>query len=634
MEFTSLFTPLKVRGIEFKNRIIMTGMGTKMNDQSFITDQLIGYHARRAAGGVAMNTLEVCSVDDKSAPKNFVSIADDRFLPGHKKLVEAIHENGGLANIQLWQGAMAVGSDPDAEIIFINEVDENRIYEIIENYGKAAARAREAGYDAVEFHAAHTYLPHMFLSGAMNFRQDEWGGSLENRMRFPLACVKAIRENISNDMVMFMRVDCFDDNLPGGLTIEEVIEFCKKAGENGVDILNISRGNFMDMDALIYETPPMDVPHFYNVEAAARIRKETGMLTMPTGRFNFPEMAEQVLREDKADLIVMARAQLADPDFCTKVKEGRLSNIKYCIGCDQGCYDYFVNPEKPHISCLRNPAVGKEKEYEIVKVDEPKRVMIIGGGVGGLEAADILHDRGHIPMLYEKTGGLGGQFMLAGRAPRKDDTYRAMKLFAQNAYDLGVDIHLNTEVTPELIKEVAPDAVIIACGSDPVIPRIPGFDCKSVVEARKLLGSDDVKSEKAVVIGGGLVGMEAAEFLAAKGVSVDVIEMKDSVLGEMGEMRKIGTRLALEKEPVTIHLSTTCKEIREDGVVAETAGEEIFIGADTVVLAIGSKPRPTEALIETCKELGIESYVIGDAVAAPRLALNAIEEAFKAAFAI
>ena len=209
-----------------------------------------------------------------------------------------------------------------------------------------------------------------------------------------------------------------------------------------------------------------------------------------------------------------------------------------------------------------------------------------------------------------------------------------MKLFAQNAYDLGVDIHLNTEVTPELIKEVAPDAVIIACGSDPVIPRIPGFDCKSVVEARKLLGSDDVKSEKAVVIGGGLVGMEAAEFLAAKGVSVDVIEMKDSVLDEMGEMRKIGTRLALEKEPVTIHLSTTCKEIREDGVVAETAGEEIFIGADTVVLAIGSKPRPTEALIETCKELGIESYVIGDAVAAPRLALDAIEEAFKAAFAI
>lgn len=264
--------------------------------------------------------------------------------------------------------------------------------------------------------------------------------------------------------------------------------------------------------------------------------------------------------------------RLSDPDFCTKVKKGRLSNIKYCIGCDQGCYDYFVNPEKPHISCLRNPAVGKEAEYEIVKTEEPKRVMIIGGGVGGLEAADILHDRGHVPAIYEKTGALGGQFLLAGRAPRKDDTYRAVKLFAQNAVDFGVEIHLNTEVTPELIKEVAPDAVIIACGSDPVIPKIPGYDSKSVVEARKLLGSDDVKCSKAVVIGG--------------------------------------------------------------GVVVESADGESFIEAEMIVLAIGSRPRTTDALVETCNELGIDSYVVGDAVAAPRLALNAIEEAFKAAFAI
>lgn len=634
MAFEKLFTPIKIRGLELKNRIVMTGMGTKMNDQSYITDQLIRYHARRAEGGVGMNTLEVCSVDAASAPKNFVSIAEDRFIPGHKKLVDAIHAAGGTANIQLWQGAMAVGSDPDAEIIFINEVEEDRILEIIENYGKAAARAVEAGYDAVELHAAHTYLPHMFLSGGMNFRADEWGGSLENRMKFPLAVVKAIRTNIPDDMPLFMRVEGFDDNLPGGLTIEESIEFCKRAGEAGVDVLNVSRGNFMDMDALMYETPPMDVPHFYNVDAAYELRKATGLITMPTGRFNFPEMAEQVLEEDKADLIVMARAQLADPDFCNKVKAGKLSNIKYCIGCDQGCYDFFVNPEKPHISCLRNPAVGREDEFEIKKVDEPKHIMVIGGGIGGLEACDILHDRGHIPMLYEASGKLGGQFKIAGRAPRKADTYRAMELFAQNAVDLGVDIHLNTKVTPELIDEVDPDAVIIAIGSQSIVPPIPGADGDNVIDAKVLLMRDDVEPCKVVVIGGGLVGMEAAEYMAERGCSVTVVEMKDEVLTEMGEMRKIGTRLALAQEDITILLNTTCKEIADGMVTVESEGETKILDADLVVMAAGSKPRVWQDLADKCESKGIEYYVVGDAVAAPRLALDAVHEAFEAAFRI
>lgn len=634
MQFEKLLSPIKIRGLELKNRIIMTGMGTKMNDRnSGITDMLVNYHAARAAGGVALNTLEVCSVDARSAPKNFVSIAEDRLMPGHKKLTDAIHKNGGRANIQLWQGALAVGSDPDAEIIFVNEVTTERIMEIIENYGKAAARAVECGYDAVELHAAHNYLPHMFLSGGMNFRDDEWGGSLENRMRFPLLVIESIRKNIPDNMPLFMRHDCFDDKLPGGLTIEEVIEFCKRAGQLGVDVLDVSRGNFMDMDALIYETPPMDLPHFYNVEAAARIRRETGMLTMPTGRFNFPDLAEKVLDEDKADLIVMARAQIADPQFVNKLRAGKLTNIKYCIGCNQGCHSYFLDPTKEHISCLRNPAVGEEDKYVITKTDTPKRVMIIGGGMAGLEAADILHDRGHKPVLYEASDHLGGQFLLAGKAPRKEDVERAVTLFGQNAFDLGVEVHLNTAVTPDMIRAEKPDAVIIAIGSEAVIPPIPGADKKNVLNAREVLAGTEIPVGKTVIVGGGLVGIECAEYLAVRGHSVTVIEMRDEALTELDEMRKIGTRLAMAKEDITIELSAKCLEIGDGEVVVDVKGERKTFAADNVLMAVGAKPRPSDELRAVCEELGVPCYVVGDAKEA-RFALDAVREAFHAAFEI
>lgn len=633
MTFDKLLSPIKIRGLELKNRIIMTGMGTKMNDQSAVTDMLVNYHAARAAGGVALNTLEVCSVDAASAPKNFVSIAEDRLMPGHKKLTDAIHANGGKANIQLWQGALAVGSDPDAEIIFINDVSTERIMEIIENYGKAAKRAVDCGYDVVELHAAHNYLPHMFLSGGMNFRDDEWGGSLENRMRFPLMVIESIRRNIPEDMPMFMRVDCFDDYLPGGLTIEEVIEFCKRAGKAGVDVLDISRGNFMVTDALIYETPPMDLPHFYNVAATERIRRETGMLAMPTGRFNFPDMAEQVLEEDKADLVVMARAQIADPQFVNKLRAGKLSNIKYCIGCNQGCHSYFLNPEKPHISCLRNPAVGEEAKYIIRKTEEPKKILILGGGMAGLEAADLLHDMGHTPVIYEESDHLGGQFLLAGKAPRKADIERAVTLFGQNAIDLGVEIHMNTKATADTIKAEKPDAVIVAIGSSAVIPPIPGADKKNVLNARDVMAGTEIPVGKTVIVGGGLVGIECAEYLAVRGHNVTIIEMRDEALTELDEMRKIGTRLAMEKEDITIQLNAKCKEVLDGKVIVDVLSEEKEFDADNVLMAVGARPRSSEELIAACDELGIPYYVVGDAKKAG-FALDAVYDAFHACFDI
>ena len=465
---------------------------------------------------------------------------------------------------------------------------------IIDAYGQAARRAVAAGFDAVEFHCGHNYLPHSFLSVAINHRTDEWGGNLENRMRFPLACIRAIRTNIPEDMPLFMRVVWQDDFLEGGLTADDVVAFCKEAGKAGVDVVSVSRGNILSA-AILYETPPVDLPNGFNVDAAARIRRETGLLVMPCGRINKPELAEAILEQDKADLVVMARAQLADPVFCNKAKAGELAAIKYCIGCDQGCYDYFYkslsDPAIEHLTCLRNPALMEEEAMALTRVDHPKKVLIAGGGIAGIEAAEDLVKRGHIPILCEAGDKLGGQFELAGAAPRKGDFAYACRMAVKHVERLGIDIRRNTPVTPELIRAEKPDAVIIAIGSQPIIPRIPGANGERVMESHALLASAPISAGKAVVIGGGLVGMGAAEYLCARGCTVTVVEMKDAVLGELGQLRKIETQMAMAQEPIETLLNATCKEIRDRQVVVEQDGAEKTLEADLVVMAIGSRPR-------------------------------------------
>lgn len=652
MAFDKLFSPIKIRGLELPNRVVMSAMGTHeasaSEDGRMVTDKLIAFHVARAKGGCGLNTTECCSVDFPSSPKGFLAISDDKYIPGMKKLCDAVHEAGGRMAVQLWQGSLAVGSDPQAEMLVPSDlpfspeftlpgISVERIHSVIDAYGQAARRAVKAGFDTMEFHCGHNYLPHSMLSGAINKRTDEWGGSLENRMKFPLACIRAIRENIPEEMPLFMRVVWQDDFLEGGLTPEDVIAFCKEAGKAGVDVINVSRGN-IGSAAIMYETPPVDLPNGFNVDSAARIRRETGMLVMPCGRVNTPGLAERILEEDKADLVVMARAQLADPDFCNKAKNGELTSIKYCIGCDQGCYDYFYkslsDPSIEHITCLRNPALMEEAAMTPVKADVSKKVLVAGGGIAGIEAADVLVRRGHKPVLCEAGNKLGGQFELAGAAPRKSDFAMATRMAAQHILNMGLDVRLNTPVTPELITAEKPDAVILAIGSEPIIPKIPGAEGKQVYGSHEVLAGAEIPAGKAVVIGGGLVGMEVAEFLCAKGCTVTVVEMKDAVLAELGEMRKIGVQMAMAQEPITTLLNTTCKEIREGQVIVESEDGEKTLDSDFVVMAVGSKPRPTQDLKDACEQAGIPCYVVGDALAAPRLALNAIHEAYAAALKI
>ena len=640
--FDQLFEPIQIRGMKLRNRVVMSAMGThesvESEDGKGVTDKLIAYHVARAKGGNGLNTVEVTAVDAASAPYGFLSIAQDQYISGFKKLNDAVHANGGKTCIQLWQGGLAVASDPKAEILVPNDmplsaeytvrgISNERLLDIIDKFGQAAKRAVEAGFDCLEFHCAHNYLPHSMLSGGINHRSDEWGGSFENRKKFPLKCIQSIRANMPEDMPLFMRIDCHDDMLEGGLTIEEVIDFCKDAKEYGVDVLNISRGNILTA-ATLYEVAPVDIENGFNVQDAARIRKETGMITMPCGRINTPEFAEKILEEDKADMVVMARAQLADPNFCNKAKEGKVNQIRYCIGCNQGCYDTFCaslsNPDIKHITCMRNPGLLEEANESLIPTKHPKKVLIIGGGIAGMEAALDLYETGNIPILCEKSSSLGGQFVLAGAILAKRDFKNAVDKMIQDVYESNIEVQLNKEVTKEDIEKIQPDALIVAIGSSPFVLPIQGHE-KCMIAHDVLSGKTQVPGENVVIIGGGLVGFETDEYLAAQNKKITVLEMKDKALQDLGPLRQITAQFAMAKMPIHIETSTEVEKI-EDRVVVTNQKEYPY---DSVIMAVGSKSNDTSLY----ENLGIPTYIVGDCKKAG-VALDAFRDAYHAVLEI
>ncbi len=642
--FEKLFTPITIRGMELKNRGIIPAMGPRFSGQDrYVTPKLIEYHRQRVRGGSPLNIVEVCSVHTPSAPKMFLSLSEDEYVPGMKELTDAIHEEGGKAGIQLWQGSLAVGMDPTVQILMASDMPMgngytlpgiiiDQIKEVEECFGKAAKRAVEAGFDCLEFHCAHNYLPHSFLSGGINHRTDEYGGSFENRVKFPLECIRAIRANMPDDMPLFMRIDAHDDYLEGGLTIEEVIEFCKLAKAEGVDVLDVSRGNIISAGNK-YEVPPIEIPHGFNIENAARIRQETGMLTIGVGRINTPELAEKYLEEDKVDMVVLGRAQLVDPEFLNKAKAGNVEDIDYCVGCDQGCLDGFADVSFPHITCLRNPAVGRELECKIEKVETPKTVLIAGGGIAGLEAAIILKQRGHNALVYEASDKLGGQFITAGMAPGKVEMKDAVIAMGKKAERLGAEIHLNTPVDADLIKEIKPDVVINAIGATPIVPNIPGVDKPFVVNSHDVLNGVTTVSGNIVIIGGGMVGLETAEYLAEQGCKVTNLEMLKEYCADMGSARKICMMEKVYMLGIQVNTEVKVTAVEDGKVIGEKNGETVEYPCDYVVVAVGSISRDGKELEEAANEIGADYKVVGDAVKA-RKALNATREAFDVAMAI
>lgn len=640
--YEHLFSSIQLRGLTLPNRVVFPAMGTRYcSDDGYAEDRLGPYHAARAAGGCGLNIFEATSVYKPGAVSKMLQISDDSYIPGLKKAVDELHAVGGLACLQLWQAGLAAGGTPGAQIVLPSDMPAGQytipgatvetIHACVEAYGAAAKRAVEAGFDCVEFHAAHNYSPHTFLSPAFNRRTDEYGGSPENRARYLLEAIAAIRANIPDDMPLLMRVTAQDDDLPGGLTIEDVIQFCKWAGEAGVDALDISRGNIVTA-AMKYEVPPLDIPRSFNVENAARIRKETGMVTIAVGRINDPDQAEEIIASGKADMVVMGRAQIADPDFCNKAKAGRVEDIVRCVGCDQGCYDNCV-ADLP-ITCMRNPRTGREASFaDTDRAKEPKKVLVIGGGVGGMEAAITAKKLGHEVILVEKAAQLGGQFLLAGRAPRKEEMAIATEQRAEQLVRAGVEVHLNTEATAALIEEIGPDAVILAIGASPIIPAIEGADGANVFDTLDILTGKGSPEGSVVVIGGGLVGLEVAEIIRSKGSSVTVVEMLDKIAKDVGPGRNVSINEHVYGSGIQVMTDTKCLRINPASVVVDHNGEEKELPADNVVIAVGSKSNDGQWAKDICASRNIPLTIIGDASEARR-AVQAIHEGFDAAYAV
>ena len=400
----------------------------------------------------------------------------------------------------------------------------------------------------------------------------------------------------------------------------------------GVDVLNLSRGNMVSA-ANKFEVPPIDLPHGFNLPMASRVRRETGMITIGVGRINDPYFAEKVLEDDLVDMVAMSRAQLADPEFMNKIRDGRINEIDRCCGCNEGCLDGFANLDMPHITCLRNPAVGREAECIITPSDNPRTVLVAGGGMAGMMAARTLRKRGHRVILCEVSNRLGGQFILAGSTPHKLDMKKAALEMGEQIVNLGIDVRLNTPVTAELIRQLKPDAVFNCVGSSPIIPSIPGSSMPNVVESHDIIDGKVKVSGNVVIIGGGMVGLETADLLVESGLTPPtVLEMGSAVCVDMGSARKYCMMQTIEDSKIACVTDIKVIEISENMVIGEKNGEHLEFPCDYAVFAVGSHSRDSHELKEACSELGIDLITVGDAKEARR-ALEATREAFDAALA-
>ena len=630
-----LFTPTKIGSMELKNRIVMPPMGSMhSNPDGTPSDATVSYLGARAKGGVGLIITEITIVHISSKDPRILALDDDRLIPRWRKLADEVHRHDSKLWCQLAhqgrQGPSALtGHQPMAAspipCPMIKEMPREMTGEdiemIIEAFGESARRARDAGLDGVEIHGAHGYLVCNFMSPFSNKRTDEYGGSLMNRLRFAIEVVRRVKAKCGSDFPVGIRLSC-SEMITGGLTPEDLEMIGPILVDAGYDALDISRGGYA---AFRWIMPPAGMPVGVLTPYSQRMKQLVNVPVMAVQRINDPIIADQIIAQGKADLAAMGRALIADPDLPNKAAAGRFDEIIPCIGCNQGCAGRLMVENLP-IRCMINPTTAHEQEMALVPTDRRKKVLVAGGGVGGLEFARVAALRGHDVTLCEKTDRLGGQFTLAAIPPAKQEYAKAVHYFASQARKAPVKFQLGKEVTPAVVKEFQPDVVVVATGATPIIPtRIPGADGPGVVSAHDVLAGKKMVGDKVVIIGGGEVGCETADYIGERGASeIIVLEMLEGIALDMVPWNKEFLMDRLGEHHVRIMTSATVKEILADGVIYTKAGkEESLRGIDNVVLAMGAKS--VDELSAAIKDTVPEVYVIGDAQK-PRRAIEAIFE--------
>ena len=633
-ELVHLFLPLEIGKMGLKNRIVMAPMVTNYAaEDGAATQRLIDYLVARARGGVGLIEVEASYVrPDGKGFSHELGIYKDELIPGLQELTRRLHEAGARVAMQIFhagrQTSVAVtGVRPVAPSALVEpssgevprELTIEEILELEEAFAQAARRVKEAGFDAVEIHGAHGYLIGEFLSPFSNRRDDEYGGSLAGRMRFALQIVRKVRQAVGGGYPILFRLSA-DEYVPGGLDLTQSQAIAAAVQDVGADAISVSAANNATPGMNI--APVMELERALFVPLAQDIKEVVSVPVIAVGRLHDPAIADQGLAKGQADLVALGRALLTDPDWVEKAERGEVEEIRPCISCNQACIDYLLADEP--ISCLLNPACGREREFAISPAPEPKRVVVVGGGPGGLEATRVLAERGHRVTLFEEDPRLGGEFTVAARAPRKEELSDALRWLIHQVQQSEADVRLGVRATADQVLALHPDAVIVATGGRPRIPALHGLEPERAVFARDVLIGEAMPCEQVLVAGGGQVGIETAAYLSLANKKVTVVEMASAPAIDMNPGRRYWVLEELAQRGVSIQTDTTIEAVNDGSVQVSHEGQKETLGPfDDLVLALGYEPNAELASELEGRVPAV--YTIGDA-AAVRTAVEAIRE--------
>lgn len=641
--FPNLFSPAKIHNVTLKNRILKAPQSSGMNNMDgTVSERAIRYYADQAAGGAGSIIVEYAYVDDigsKSAHCH-LGINTNEDIPGLAWLAEVIRENGAVPAIQiehcgrqkflgtqpicapsaipwpmLWEqyGLQAV-----PHVLTIPE-----IHDIVAAFGKAAWRAKTAGFEIIEIHGAHGYLLTNFFSPTTNHRTDLYGGSLENRMRIYREIVKEVRRQVGPDMAVTIRLSGTDYE-PDGFPIEDTIALAEQLEKDGIDAFHISGG---DHHTMIHQVTPMALSNCHNTWAAEAIKKHVHVPVIASGSITLPEYAEDIISSGKADFVGLGRPLWADPEWPNKAAADHPEDIRPCIRCNEGCLDRTFFKFKA-VTCALNPVISREGELKIKPAEKKRKIAVVGGGTAGMEAARVAALGGHKVTIFEATGKLGGLLKEAETPDFKEDIRHFEKYQKTQIDKLGIPV-VKKKVKPEDLKGF--DAVICATGSTPIIPKIKGVDKKNVMTALDALDHPTKVGKKAVVVGGGLVGTETSMYLAENGHKVELVEMLPQIMHGCSSSDQAAYSDRIVKDKIDVRVNTRLEEITDKGVVVSNNGKTSTITADTVVLSLGLKP--VHELYDELIKQGKEAYIVGDAIAAGKI-FDAIHTAYRVALKI
>ena len=625
-KYPHLFSPIRIGNIRLKNRIIAAPTSPSMiTTEGHFTPEMIAYLEEKAKGGVAVVTYGESIVHSSTGKSHNKQLQLDSFgvKQGMAEAARAIHNAGAYANIQLshggkYGGLVSVGGDQDGcEVAYgpshemtpageVQEMPRELIFEIIDSYRKGAKLCKDCGFDMVQVHAAHGWLFSQFLSPVMNQRTDEFGGSLENRARFLMMALDAVREGVGPRFPIEIRISG-DDLTEIGLGMEDCVKVAQMV-EDKVDLYNVSCGNHEDPDMFCRTHPSAFFKRGVNVYLAAEIKKHVSKPVACVGSLNDPAQMEEIIATGQADIVEIGRALLADPYLAKKALEGNADDITPCLRC----YECFGETSKSEtVKCTVNPTMGQQlpEKNRTAAPERLKKVLIAGGGPAGMEAAITAANRGHDVTLVEKSDKLGGNLYPAGAPYFKEDIIKLCKVMVKRVEEAGVKVVLNTEVTPEYVECFNPDALFVAIGSNELRPPIKGMDLPHVIMAIDAELHPEKLGKKVAIMGGGLVGGEAAVSFHQEGKECSIIEMKSKVAEEVNSFYRGGLMPEIEKS-ATCYVNTKVKEIIPTGVLCEKDGEEFIIEADSVVCALGFRA-PYDKVDALCDKVD-EYYIIGD----------------------